>query len=66
MSALYFHHYGRMFRIVATFPAADVAAANVYMLAHHDTGLIAIHEGLALIARLADTGVRFPTEGTAP
>ena len=56
MSPRYIRHYGRWFLILATFPEADIAAANAYMLANEGAALLTIEAGTAYLAHVADKG----------
>lgn len=49
--------YGLAFRVVAAFGVHDEARANAWMLQHETHALLAIHEGLLLLADIADRGV---------
>lgn len=49
--------YGRAFRVVAAFAEHEQDRANEWMLAHPAHGLLAIHEGLALLANINDKGI---------
>lgn len=51
--------HGRRFTIVAEFPETEegIKEANQFMEANRDTGLLALENGRAIIAKLADKGV---------
>lgn len=55
--------YGSVFRVVAAFPEREVAYANEWMSKHETHALLAIHEGLLLLADINDRGGK-PREGT--
>lgn len=49
--------YGLAFRVVAAFHEHEEARANEWMLQHETHALLAIHEGLLLLADMSDRGV---------
>ena len=58
-TATHVTHYGRAFRILATFPESDTAAANAFMEANPGAGLLCIRDGMAYLAHESDNGLEF-------
>lgn len=55
---MYHEIYGRAVRVVAAFGEHEQDRVNDWMLAHPAHGLLAIHEGLALLADINDKGIK--------
>lgn len=55
-------HYGRAFRILATFPESDTAAANAFMEANPGAGLLCIRDGVSYLAHESDKGLQLVRE----
>lgn len=52
-----FKLYGRMFKVVASFPESGADQANAFMMANPETGVLAVQDGRVIIANLNDKGV---------
>jgi len=50
-------YLGRKFKVLAKFPEADSDAANAFMEANPNAGLLCIENGIAYLADMADEGV---------
>ena len=52
----YIKHFGRLFKVVATFPELDYEHANAYMVSHPGACLLLVADGVAYLADQADKG----------
>lgn len=50
-------HLGLSFKVLAKFPEADSAAANAFMAANPNAGLLCIEGGIAYLVDMSDEGV---------
>lgn len=56
----WFELYGRFYRVLAEFDAADVAGANAYMHTHDGASLLATEGGRLILAHKDDAGTTAP------
>jgi hypothetical protein len=62
-------HYGRVFRVLATYPETEQAEANALMEANETAALLCIRDGTAYLADVSDHGqelIREPLRTAAP